>query len=897
MRISDFFKPKHKHSSYKKRIAAIKNIADDDILFDIVQNDSNIDVRIAAVKKFYDEKKLYDVISEGNFESIVDIALDNISNQELRNAAIIIGNDFNIKTLIYVSLNDKDEATRISALKKIPSNTKMPNSETEMLFEFIALNDKSAAVKEYVNNYRSREVKKTITKERKLSLIDIWLLPSGGPEFIPMNVEGMQISVTMPVDVPLEEVHQWHIDELGRDHLQIHEIKHRGYHFWVQIGSKLTPPRQGIIDFFHCVELSSSLARCERFELIVPQSHWGKDRPLVEKAHTYRMNALIDGDKTESSQTKSIEKDSTIDETNSSILGDKYDDKILHLSHLMALNNNEDFVSGLKSAVELADSSDIRGVYAIEEAIRKRAGQPSISFYSPRLRLKTGSGLISSVETILHMAKKNEILKDVEKTGACIVNIVELYGQERIAPLASEVAQLGDTNQGYAILLIYNQIVNRTKIHKSANAEKVLLSPKEPNSVPVAVIANEQSSRLLDTIRPFFSCSVDFLASVRKEDLRAVIIVVDCKDKDIAHTYKPLKDLSNDGVPVLAGLILNNVDEEMTVLVDMEMRENLNYFGYDGDDTPIFEIEKDEDLKYLQELVVDYEKKGLLNLAKQSDSKTDDKFSNDKSVIEKPWTEKELEELDSFETIRPDGSGLCSDNGCPCDETVIPRGEGYIYISESCANFRKEYRTAINCEEKLNELSDHFAKKGQIYMPPNETWSAILMCNEGAKRRNLDLKVSSKDAQLWWKEGRTPCRATPETGAVIQLRNSNVVVEYPSERTHAGVSSLGEVPAGERIKLLKVYSSWSDEKLINATTLENNDYTDDAIIVMRHVIEQRGITISEVKRVQENLTQQKKIDRKAAALKKRKFFKNLFLVFITTILGLACLMFLIISRN
>ena len=148
-----------------------------------------------------------------------------------------------------------------------------------------------------VENSRSKEVEKKITEEWKTSLIDLWLLPPSGPEFVPRKFEDIQISVTMPIEVPLEEVHQWHIDELGRDHLQIHEIKHRGYNIWVQQGSQSSSPRKGVHEFFHCVELSSSLARCERFELIVPQSLWGKDGPLVDKVYTYRMNALIDGEK------------------------------------------------------------------------------------------------------------------------------------------------------------------------------------------------------------------------------------------------------------------------------------------------------------------------------------------------------------------------------------------------------------------------------------------------------------------------------------------------------------------------------------------------------------------------------------------------------------------------
>jgi hypothetical protein len=40
----------------------------------------------------------------------------------------------------------------------------------------------------------------------------------------------------------------------------------------------------------------------------------------------------------------------------------------------------------------------------------------------------------------------------------------------------------------------------------------------------------------------------------------------------------------------------------------------------------------------------------------------------------------------------------------------------------------------------------------------------ILVCEQGAKLRNLDLEVAAADAKYWWKTGKAPLRATPLAG-------------------------------------------------------------------------------------------------------------------------------------
>lgn len=90
----------------------------------------------------------------------------------------------------------------------------------------------------------------------------------------------------------------------------------------------------------------------------------------------------------------------------------------------------------------------------------------------------------------------------------------------------------------------------------------------------------------------------------------------------------------------------------------------------------------------------------------------------------------------------PKESGLCSDRECPCSETVIPKGTGYFYISKEAVNFMKA---------RLKGGAQGFVSGP---MP-------ILVCEEGAKLRGIDMEVAAADAKRWWETGEVPLRPTP----------------------------------------------------------------------------------------------------------------------------------------
>jgi hypothetical protein len=88
-------------------------------------------------------------------------------------------------------------------------------------------------------------------------------------------------------------------------------------------------------------------------------------------------------------------------------------------------------------------------------------------------------------------------------------------------------------------------------------------------------------------------------------------------------------------------------------------------------------------------------------------------------------------------------AAVCSDRACPCPETPIPDGTGYLYISDAAV----ERMTAL----KEGRGGDTF---GAGLMP-------VLVCEQGARLRGLDLRVAAEDASRWWECGRVPLRPSP----------------------------------------------------------------------------------------------------------------------------------------
>jgi len=107
---------------------------------------------------------------------------------------------------------------------------------------------------------------------------------------------------------------------------------------------------------------------------------------------------------------------------------------------------------------------------------------------------------------------------------------------------------------------------------------------------------------------------------------------------------------------------------------------------------------------------------------------------------------------------------VCSDQKCPCPENEISWGAGFLYISQEVVDFRNDALTQQDLETKVERLKQ---SGGFTFLMVDEALSyPILVCEEAAKLRNLDLDIAAADAKHWWETELVPLRATPLAGIV-----------------------------------------------------------------------------------------------------------------------------------
>ena len=152
--------------------------------------------------------------------------------------------------------------------------------------------------------------------------------------------------------------------------------------------------------------------------------------------------------------------------------------------------------------------------------------------------------------------------------------------------------------------------------------------------------------------------------------------------------------------------------------------------------------------------------------------------------------------MEYFEVEVPFGDALCSDDECPCrpPDDRIPRGSGYLYISETVVNFRQDACTIEEAKQKIARTNFY----GQNRHVPT------LMCQQGARKRGLDLNIAAADAKHWWETGLVPLRATPLAGsAVSQKEHAKSAGKSPVNRILAmAVVGNGFIPSDGIVKEL-----------------------------------------------------------------------------------------------
>jgi hypothetical protein len=106
-----------------------------------------------------------------------------------------------------------------------------------------------------------------------------------------------------------------------------------------------------------------------------------------------------------------------------------------------------------------------------------------------------------------------------------------------------------------------------------------------------------------------------------------------------------------------------------------------------------------------------------------------------------------------------------------------------MYVSKEVVDFRRDALTVQASEQKVALMRQ---RMGTFILFGQNVITSTLMCEQGAKKRGLDMNVAAADAKYWWKTGLVPLRATPLAGST----------EARKERER--VSSRGESPPEKR---------------------------------------------------------------------------------------------------
>ena len=103
-----------------------------------------------------------------------------------------------------------------------------------------------------------------------------------------------------------------------------------------------------------------------------------------------------------------------------------------------------------------------------------------------------------------------------------------------------------------------------------------------------------------------------------------------------------------------------------------------------------------------------------------------------------------------------EGPFICSDDECPCSGGINlePGVTGYLYISKEVVARRKRARSWAEAKQLISLPGLN------VFARPN-TIIPVFMCEEGARRRHLNLEVAAADAKMMEESGICPLRSTP----------------------------------------------------------------------------------------------------------------------------------------
>src|ERR1039457_6006981 len=83
MSFADLLRPKWKHSDWRMRQAAAKELTDQALLAEIARNDQDVDVRKVAVERLTDQVVLAEIIRNDSFSEVRQAGVKRLTDQSL----------------------------------------------------------------------------------------------------------------------------------------------------------------------------------------------------------------------------------------------------------------------------------------------------------------------------------------------------------------------------------------------------------------------------------------------------------------------------------------------------------------------------------------------------------------------------------------------------------------------------------------------------------------------------------------------------------------------------------------------------------------------------------------------------------------------------------------------
>ena len=165
-----------------------------------------------------------------------------------------------------------------------------------------------------------------------------------------------------------------------------------------------------------------------------------------------------------------------------------------------------------------------------------------------------------------------------------------------------------------------------------------------------------------------------------------------------------------------------------------------------------------------------------------------------------------------FETNAPSGDGRCSDPACPCDDTLLPRGDGYLIVTPEVVQWRFDCPTRAEEKSKAAGMSEYANQALRGVPLIRQMPVAILACEQGALARGVDLGVARADAEHWWVSNEVPLRVTPmRDGSLMRMSDSSEKVLWLMQALHR---RRREIEDPRRGRIFLSYSRFDFERVL-----------------------------------------------------------------------------------